>query len=299
MFYSGAYLKFLTKFKGYEQFGYFCSMKWLQRVFDFYLDASIHVALAVFSLVLATGLILNFEVDNHLSFSIFFGTIACYNFVKYGVEAEKYILVANRYHKNIQFVSFIALTLAMYHTWFLTFETWLGIGVIMLLTGLYAVPILPKSANLRSLGLLKIMLVGMVWAISTVVLPVIAVKKAMVWDVYIETFQRFVLVLILLVPFEIRDLKYDSPELKTLPQRYGSTNSKSLGAIAVVIFFFITFLKDNVTILDVVGKGILFLGLGVTMFVTKRNQSKYFASFWVEAIPIMWLGVLWFLWRYI
>ncbi len=284
---------------GYEQFGYFCSMKWLKRVFDFYIDASIHVALAIFSLVLATGQILNFKVDHHLSFSMFFGTIACYNFVKYGVEAEKYILVANRYHKNIQFVSFIALALTIYHTCFLTFEAWLGIGSIMLLTGLYAVPILPKIANLRSLGLLKIVLVGMVWAISTVLLPVIAFKKTIVWDVYIETFQRFVLVLILLVPFEIRDLKYDSAELKTLPQRYGSTNSKSLGAFAAVVFFFLTFLKDEVTLLDAIGKGILFLGLGVTMFLTKRNQNKYFASFWVEAIPIAWLGVLWFLSRYI
>jgi hypothetical protein len=161
------------------------------------------------------------------------------------------------------------------------------------------VPILPKIANLRSLGLLKIILVGMVWAISTVVLPVIASEKALVWDVYIETFQRFVLVLILLVPFEIRDLKYDSPELKTLPQRFGSTNSKSLGAIGAVLFFFLSFLKDDVTLLDAIGKGILFLGLGAIMYVTKGNQTKYFASFWVESIPIAWLGVLWFLCRYI
>ena len=274
-------------------------MKWLKLVFDFYLDASIHVALAVFSLVLATGFIMNFEVDEHLLFSMFFGTIACYNFVKYGVEAKKYILVANRYHKNIQFVSFIALALALYHAFFLTFETWLGIGVILLLTGLYAVPILPKIANLRSLGLLKIILVAMVWAISTVLLPVIAFEKAVVWDVYIEMLQRFVLVLILLVPFEIRDLKYDSPELKTLPQRYGATHSKSFGAMAVVLFFFLTFLKDGVSLLDVIGKGILFLGLGIIMYVTKKNQSKYFASFWVEAIPIGWLGVLWLLERYV
>ncbi|MFK5973726.1 MAG: hypothetical protein QM485_10650 [Flavobacteriaceae bacterium] len=274
-------------------------MKWLKCVFDFYLDASIHVALAVFSLVLATGLIMNFEVDEHLSFSMFFGTMACYNFVKYGVEAEKYILVANRYHKNIQFMSFIALILALYHAFFLTFETWLGLGVIFFLTGLYAVPILPKTPNLRNQGLLKIILVGLVWAIATVILPVIAFKKAVVWDVYIEAFQRFVLVLILLVPFEIRDLKYDSPELRTLPQRYGATHSKSLAAMLGVLFYFLSFSKDSLTLLDIIGKGILFLGLGVMMYITKRNQTKYFASFWVEAIPIGWLIVLWLLESYI
>ena len=274
-------------------------MKWLGRFFDFYLDASIHVAFAVFSLILATGLILNIDVGRHLPFSIFFGTIACYNFVKYGVEAEKYILVANRYHKNIQFVSLIALAVAVYHAFFLTFETWLGIGAIVLLTGLYAIPILPKKGNLRNLGLLKIILVGMVWAISTVLLPVIAFKKPMVWDVCIEALQRFILVVILLVPFEIRDLQYDSPKLKTLPQRLGSTNSKSLGAFASIVLFFLTFLKDEVSMLDVIGKGILFLGLGMTMFVTKRNQTKYFTSFWVESIPILWLCILWLLHEWI
>jgi len=88
--------------KGYKQFGYFCLMKLLLRFFNFYLDASIHVALAVFSLVYVTTITLNISINSHLIYFIFFGTIVCYNFIKYGVEADKYFLVANPYHKNIQ-----------------------------------------------------------------------------------------------------------------------------------------------------------------------------------------------------
>ena len=62
-----------------------------------------------FVFVFLTGSILNIPIDEHLAFFLFFSTIASYNFIKYGLEAEKYILVANRYHKNIQFFSFIAL----------------------------------------------------------------------------------------------------------------------------------------------------------------------------------------------
>jgi len=40
-----------------------------------------------------------------------------------------------------------------------------------------------------------------------------------------------------MVPFEIRDLKYDDPELKTLPQRFGFINTKVYAALAVVVFF--------------------------------------------------------------
>lgn len=264
-------------------------MKIVKRVFNFYLDASIHVALAVFALVMVTVEILNISVDMHFSWFLFFGTIVCYNFIKYGVEAEKYILVANQYHKNIQFFSFAALVPIFYHAYFLNIETWLGIGSLMLLVGLYALPVIPNTRNLRSLGVLKIFIVALVWSGVTVIVPLLSVKGFIFSsDVYIEAAQRFVLVFILLVPFEIRDLAYDHENLKTLPQRYGVVNTKLFGAFAVILFFFLTFLKNNISQTELIGKGLLFLILGILMFITKRNQSKYFSSFWVESIPILW-----------
>ena len=273
-------------------------MKWAVRLFDFYLDASIHVAFAVIALVQITAMIANIEHSWHISFYLFFGTISCYNFIKYGVEAEKYILVASRYHKNIQIASFIALALAFYHAYFLRWETWVGIGVISILTGLYALPIFPQTKNLRSLGLFKIFLVSLVWSGSTVVLPVVEAGVAFTWDVCIETIQRFALVLVLLIPFEIRDLEYDSPALRTLPQRLGWKTAKRIGGLIVILFFFLTFLKDKVSMVDLVAKGVLCVVLALFLRYTTSDQSKYFSSFWVESIPIFWWGVLWCLQHY-
>jgi hypothetical protein len=97
---------------------------------------------------------------------------------------------------------------------------------------------------------------------------------------------------VLLLPFEIRDLQYDDLELKTLPQRYGVANTKIFGSFMVVLFFFVTFLKDEIPLMDLVSKSILFLVLGGLMYITKRNQSAYFSSFWVEAIPVGWYLIL-------
>lgn len=274
-------------------------MKLFKKIFDFYLDASIHVALAVFCLIQVTVFFLNISPDNHLSYYVFFGTIACYNFIKYGVEAEKYILVANRYHKNIQFFSFLCLGIAIYHAYFLNLQSWIAIGILLVLTGLYALPILPMGIKLRSHGLLKIALVGLIWAGTTVVLPNLAINQPLTWDFGVETLQRFILVIVLLLPFEIRDLAYDNPDLNTLPQRIGVANTKIFGAFATVIFFSLTFLKENISTHEVVSSGVLFLALGWVIYITKRNQSKYFASFWVEAIPIFWWGVVWILFRYL
>tara|TARA_R110000868_G_scaffold170545_1_gene405852 strand:- start:21 stop:845 length:825 start_codon:yes stop_codon:yes gene_type:complete len=267
-------------------------MKLIKQLFDFYIDASVHVAFAVLALLEATFILLNIPSGIHLDFFVFFGTISAYNFVKYGVEAEKYILVATRYHKNIQIFSILALFLAAYHVFYLSKEALIFLGVMVFLTGLYAIPILPHTKNLRNLGGLKIFIVALVWAGTTVLLPVYEINRAISWDIVIETIQRFVLVLILLVPFEIRDLAYDSPELKTMPQRFGVSTTRIIGSIGTVVFFALTFLKDDLKPLEIIGKGVLFLLLGFTMLLTTKKQHSYFSSFWVEAIPIFWWGIL-------
>jgi hypothetical protein len=267
-------------------------MTWIKRIFDFYLDASIHVALAISSLVHITALTLNINVPTALYFFIFFGSICCYNFVKYGVEAEKYILVANRYHKNIQFFSLGCLFVAFYQVFFLSERVLIGLLVLGGITGLYALPVLPKNKNFRSLSGLKILIVATVWAGTTVILPVISENEAISWNVKVETLQRFLLLLILMIPFEIRDIQYDSPELKTLPQRAGIKGSKWIGVCWAILFFATTFLKHDFDAASVYAKAVLFIILLVVLFLTKLNQGKYFSSFWVEAIPIFWWIIL-------
>lgn len=270
-------------------------MKWRSRFFDFYLDASVHVALAIVSLSIATGLILNIPVNFHLILFLFFGSISCYNFVKYGVEAEKYLKLTNSYHKGIQIFSIAALLIAGYHAHFLAIETLIAVGVLVVLTGLYALPLLPKSKNLRSLGGLKIFVVAAVWAGATVGLPIIEAGLSFIWDHGIAVLQRFLIVLILLLPFEIRDLSYDAPELRTLPKRFGVKRTKYLGVVLVLLFLALTYFKDELSSIELLGKlalGVLLLG-GIAL--TREKQRNYFASFWIEGIPQLWLGILYVL----
>ncbi len=265
----------------------------MKRLFDFYLDASIHVSLAVVSLSMVTALFFDIPLKGHLGYFIFFGTIVNYNFIKYGVEAKKYLLVGSRYHKNIQFFSFVCFLLTCYHGWFLGMASWGVILILTGLTGLYALPVLPNARNLRSLGGLKVFMVAMVWAGITVVLPLVEMQKVLVWDVWVEVVQRILLVLALLIPFEIRDLTYDAPDLNTIPQRFGVFRAKIFGIFIVILFLGLTYAKDFVTDLELISKGMLSLVLGGLILATKRNQSKYYSSFWVEAVPMLWGGLIW------
>ncbi len=260
----------------------------IKKIFDFYLDASIHVALAIFSLVHVTALTLNITVQIELYFFIFFGSVGCYNFVKFGVEAEKYILVVNTYQKNIQFFSFGCLLVAGYQLFFLSERVFVWLFILAAVTGLYALPVLPRHKNFRSFSGLKILIVAAVWAGATVLLPAISVLDEISWNVKIETIQRFLFVLILLVPFEIRDLKYDSAALKTLPQRVGVNGTKMIGYGWTILFYAITFLKTDLNLVHIAVKTILFIVLLLMLLKTGTSQKKYFSSFWVEAIPLFW-----------
>ncbi len=263
-------------------------MSWPKQLFHFYLDASIHVALAVFALVKVTSLNLNISANGHLAWFLFFATICCYNFIKYGVEAEKYILVSTSYQKHIQGVSFLAGAMGGYHFFFLSSAIWIGLSFLAVMVALYALPLLPQHQNLRNWAGLKVFIVAGVWAATTVFLPAWDALGLYGWDLWIEALQRFIVVLVLLLPFEIRDLAYDAPELQTLPQRLGVERTRKLGVVLAVFFFLLTFAKDDLTAFLWMTYGLVFMVLLWVLCRTSKNQSPYFSAFLVEGVPVFW-----------
>ena len=263
-------------------------MRTLRALFDFYLDASIHVGLAVAALVLVTSFLLNIPVEKALLGFSFFSTIVCYNFIKYGVEAEKYLIVSKTYHKRIQVFSFLCFFLAIGFVSKLNQGVWITVLALSVLCMLYAIPFFPKMGNLRNLAGFKIYIVGLVWAGFTVLLPVIQMSIPVDWDVIVLCIQRFLLVIILMLPFEIRDMETDFKGLWTIPQIIGVKKAKVLGAILTLLFVLLTFFRDYVTQHELLSRIILGAGLLFMLYLTKKKQSKYVTSFWIEAIPIIW-----------
>ena len=268
-------------------------MRTLKSIFDFYLDASIHVALAVIAMAGVTFHLFGTFSDTDLLGFIFFSVIVCYNFIKYGVEAYKYLIVSNAYHKTIQIFSFLSFGCALYFFFRLDERIWWGTFILGLLSGLYAVPLLPRAKNLRNLAGLKIYIVAFVWAGFTVLFPVLDANLPLDWDFWIAFVQRFLLVLILILPFEIRDMQWDDKSLRTLPQVLGVRNTKKLGIGMTVVFFLFTFLKDTIHPMEIGLRLALAIVLVWVLVSDKKMQKRYFVSFWVEAIPIFWFFLFW------
>ncbi len=271
-------------------------MNGLRAAFKFYINASVHVALAVSSLIFVTSFELDSDSNLFLVGFIFFGTITGYNFVKFAPAAGMHHRSLTNSLKAIQVFSFVSTLLAMFCLFHLPRNVWLVSGVFGVLTVFYA-PFIEKR-NLRGLSGLKIYVVALVWAGVTVLIPWSMDQDQLVLNVGILFLQVFLCVIVWTLPFEIRDLKYDPDNLKTLPQRLGVKKTKGLGIAFLVLVIMLEGLKEEL-------KMNFFISLFATVFLSgflllrsKRDQSAFFASFWVEAIPIIWCILLFSLQSY-
>ena len=87
------------------------------------------------------------------------------------------------------------------------------------------------------------------------------------------------IVLVLMLPFEIRDLQYDSLEHRTIPQRFGVPKTKLIGVIWTVIIFLMTFLKDEFCYFDLFIKTIICLALVVAIVLSHKKSLQILCDF--------------------
>ncbi len=252
------------------------------------MNASIHVAFSVYALIQITALNFNIDYDVNLSFVTFFGTIVTYNFIKYGSKAKKYFLVEEGQDKIIQLFSVFSGISMLFFVFKLDSKTLLGLAFLTLISILYIVPFYAPQKNFRNLKGIKIYIVALVWSGTTVFLPLLNDISFINNDILIEGIQRFLFVLVIMLPFEIRDLQVDDHSLYTIPQRIGVKKTKKLGIFLILLFWILTFFKDyflwkNVMVLFIVKTAVIFFVINA-----KKHQSKYYSGLFVESLPILW-----------
>jgi hypothetical protein len=253
-------------------------MKILKAVFDFYIKSSVHVAFAVYCLLEITVCSNRLNPIDNFSICVFFGTVLGYNFLKYSKIF---------FYGNFRFRVYFAI---------------LGISVLAGIGFLISFYLLDSSIQrlilftgalvliypfLRKYGWLKLFLVSFTVTFVTVYIP-FQRGDYLANEFCISLIQRFLLLVSLLIPFEILDSKTDEKSLNTLPQLLGINSTKLFGILLVIPFIVLEFLKLYPSYL------VLLIGVVTVTFInfTELHRSKYYTSFWVESVPILWLGLL-------
>ncbi len=267
-------------------------MSLIRRVVDFYIFSSLHVALTCASLVLMTLHMFKLPLDYPMISFAFFGTVVGYNFVKYDALARgSKILLSNRL-KSYAAVSFVSFLLAGWSFFLLDFKTQVVAVLFLLLTLLYTLPFFPNRLNARNWAGVKIYIVAICWIGVTLVLPIVNAGIPITGDFYIKCVQRFIFVFVLVLIFEIVDLSTDDPHLKTVPQQIGVLQTKWLGAILLLIFYVLEFLKSEFDAVQLFINAIIVTTIIALLAYANANRPKYYSLFWAEMIPMLWLLLL-------
>ena len=263
-----------------------------KRILDFYIDSSIHVAFSCYALVRMTGFMFNISDIEPTAFFAFFGTIVGYNFVKYDALARAKKQQMRKELKAISVLSLVSSVAVGYYFFQLQTITQIVAIVFLGLIVLYTLPFFPNRKNARNWAGVKIYIVALCWVGVTVILPILNAKIAIEIDIITIAIQRFLLIFVLILIFEISDLQTDDPHLQTVPQQIGVKRTKILGFFLLLGLIILEFFTANFNYSILFLKVAVAIAIILFLFFANEKRSKYYTSFWVESVPIFWWVLL-------
>ncbi|MDB4297161.1 hypothetical protein N9901_00240 [Flavobacteriaceae bacterium] len=208
------------------------------------------------------------------------------NRYKYG----KVHLLDSYIHKHIKIISLLVVVFSFLGFYCLTtlqlnqLLLFVPLSILTLLYGFSFITIKGVKYSLRYVPTLKIFLISLVWVLSIGLFPLIGkveVDSTIVWFLI----ELFLFVIVLTLPFDIRDVTFDDKSLKTIPILFGVTKAKILG---VFMLFLALFIHTSMQFMYLKASLITFGLLALLLMLSKPKKSNYYTAFWVEGIPIIW-----------
>jgi len=278
-------------------------MQLFKKIVDFYIYSNIHVALAGFSLTKIT--LINFGIDDNLTpFFVAFSIVISYNFIRfYEIKNNRLNWFKDWFFMNIKEI-LLLMILSVFGLGYISFFADFNLKSVLILfpfafmTFFYAIPLFKigkLEVSFRNFPMIKIFSIAIAWAGISVFFPLYEANYQFTSAVYLEFFQRILILLAITIPFDIRDVAIDSKSLKTLPQTLGIINSKVLGSWLLFGFLLMEIFKENFTYFGFLIVMIVSIITGLYLWFSSPEQSRHYTSFWVESVPVIWLGLLIFI----
>lgn len=223
---------------------------------------------------------------------IFFSTLLTYNgqrFLKSNqrLHPETNHMVWVRQHptllKSILVSSFVATTVSFFSLYNGSFLSLLILGLSGAISLFYIQNI--GNFNLRSVPMLKIHLIALIWVIATAFFPLFNESQLSINALLFGAI-HYIYIIAITIPFDIRDLKYDDPKYKTIPQLLGFEKAKLLSILFMLLYTFLAFyLKPNLTT-NFYFIGAMLYSVILLMLVNNKRNDFYYSG-WLEASIII------------
>lgn len=265
-------------------------MKW----FHFILSHSIFIAICGAALAFQTALLLRLEISFYVYGFIFFATLCSYNF--YWIISKSSFSDRKSLQKMLANVAtnIVLFLIAGAGLLYCLVQAAIPISFVstaVLLTVLYAIPLLPVKALhfTRKAGFIKTILLSFTWAYVTAFIPLqktyMLLNEA---DLFIIS-RRFLFMLMLCIIFDNRDKNVDKIRgLHSLATDLGPRLLKILIYVIFAILFITNFLyKDyGISFYQSIGLQVSTLMLLLVYQLSKENRSYIFYYFVVDGMML-------------
>ncbi len=225
-------------------------MKGVTRLLDFYLYSSLNIALGAAAMCFETTFLTGRPVDSDYLAIIFSSTMCLYALHRLvGITQLAEHKTADRFLTIVKMEGYIRalFILAFGVTLWLFIRLPTDVRIMLGIAGFvsiaYTLPLPILNKRLRDLPIIKIFVIASIWSYVTWIIPAGQKPSALTWIVF---FERFLFLVALTIPFDIRDMRIDGLEgLQTLPQVFGTTKSYgiilfcmiSCGFLALALYF--------------------------------------------------------------
>lgn len=144
---------------------------------------------------------------------------------------------------------------------------------------------IPKTPfkGLRVLPYTKAFLVALSWSIICVTIPVFNTNTTM--NEYPLFIRFFILIFSLAIIFDIRDLLFDDPKMKTIPQLLGKRNSYLLSLSLLGVNIFLAVLYENFALL--ISESITFLFAVIIFLRLQKEEKEILFGFFTDGIILL------------
>ncbi len=242
----------------------------------------------------------------HYSYTInlfvFFASLFAYNFqrlVRMRVQGE--LSFRQQWLRQNKFLLWVVTALSaistVYFSLSLSYNSLRLLLPLGIIAFMYPLPLLYWKGRwwqLREIPGTKIFLIALVWALVSVGLLVEEHQIGWTTDVWLLFIHRLCFVFAITIPFDIRDLKYDSLQLKTIPTVFGEEKARYIAYTSLLMYELLVVAQFIFG--DIIGFRALIALLctsAATAYLLIKSTSdkgEYHFAFWVEgASALMYL----------
>jgi hypothetical protein len=238
--------------------------------------------LSIFLFILSLGINYYLKIENSLLVAFF---LAISTFIIYNFHQKKISSLTNQSSK-ISFTFFLILFLIL-----ILNLKWneKSFSLILLNFFLCIIYVFPKKIHLRKIPFLKLFLISFVWVSSLILFPLYLHEKEINWKLFLMIYLFFI---IITLPFDIRDIKYDTYNIKTFPQIFNLKIIQFFLIILIVVFYLLS-IQFNIFSNKNVLLSVLCVQLIISVGLLKRKVDS-FNYFIVFDISLIILGLSFF-----